>query len=143
MKPALNVSALEKRTRFRVQIKHAIAIGPGKADVLECITETGSIAEAGRRLGMSYQRAWSLVDAMNRDFLEPLVNKQRGGTAGGGATLTPTGVRVLKLYRTVEAKAQIAVDKHLRELVSLIREDTAEVPSVSTSRQGKSPRAAR
>ncbi|MFN3375019.1 MAG: winged helix-turn-helix domain-containing protein [Burkholderiaceae bacterium] len=143
MKPVLNVSALEKRTRFRVQIKHAIAIGPGKADVLECIAETGSIAETGRRLGMSYQRVWSLVEAMNRDFLEPLVNKQRGGAAGGGATLTPTGVRVLKLYRAVEAKAQTAVDKHLHELVALIRADTADVRRVSPSRQGKLPPATR
>ncbi len=128
MKPSLNVSALEERTRFRIQIKHAIAIGPGKADVLECITETGSIAEAGRRLGMSYQRVWSLVDAMNRDFVEPLVIKQRGGTAGGGTHLTPTGLRVLKLYRSVEAKAQAAVGRPLRELVSLIRDDAGSAP---------------
>lgn len=126
MKPSLKVSPLEARTRFRIQVKHAIAIGPGKADVLEGIAETGSIAEAGRRLEMSYQRVWSLVDAMNRDFVEPLVAKQRGGTAGGGASLTPTGKRVLKLYRSVEAKAQAAVDKSLRELVSLIREDAGE-----------------
>lgn len=122
MKPALNVSALEARTRFRVQIKHAVAIGPGKADVLQGIAETGSIAEAGRRLGMSYQRVWSLVEAMNRDFVEPLVIKQRGGTAGGGTHLTPTGLRVLKLYRSVEARAQAAVDRPLGALVALIRD---------------------
>ncbi|MBS4038033.1 MAG: LysR family transcriptional regulator [Hydrogenophaga sp.] len=137
MKPSLNVSALEKRTRFRIQIKHAVAIGPGKADVLECITETGSIAEAGRRLGMSYQRVWSLVDAMNRDFVEPLVIKQRGGTAGGGAQLTPTGLRVLKLYRSVEAKAQAAVNRPLRELVSLIRDEAASTPAVVAPSSGK------
>lgn len=69
MKPSLEISPLEQRTRFRIQIKHAVAIGPGKADVLQCIAETGSIAEAGRRMGMSYQTVWSLVSA-NRDFLE-------------------------------------------------------------------------
>ncbi|MDQ7746361.1 winged helix-turn-helix domain-containing protein [Hydrogenophaga pseudoflava] len=121
MKPTLNVTALEERTRFRIQIKHAVAIGPGKADVLQGIAETGSIAEAGRRLGMSYQRVWSLVDAMNRDFVEPLVIKQRGGAAGGGTSLTPMGLQVLQLYRSVELKAQKAIEKPLGELVALIQ----------------------
>jgi molybdate transport system regulatory protein len=62
MKPTLG-SALDARTRFRIQLKHAVAIGPGKASVLQAIAETGSIAEAGRRLGTSYQRVWSLVRA--------------------------------------------------------------------------------
>lgn len=126
MKPALHVTPLEERTRFRIQIKHAVAIGPGKADVLQGIAETGSIAEAGRRLGMSYQRVWSLVEAMNRDFVEPLVHKQRGGSAGGGATLTPMGQRVLALYRAVERQAQQAIEAPLGELVRLIR--TADQP---------------
>lgn len=91
LKPTLSSSPLESKTRFRVQLKHAVAIGPGKADVLQAIAETGSIAESGRRLGMSYQRVWSLVRAMNNDFIEPLVVTQRGGNAGGGAQLTATG----------------------------------------------------
>ncbi|WP_164107561.1 LysR family transcriptional regulator, partial [Serratia marcescens] len=74
MKPTLTTSPLENESmRFRVQIKHAVAIGPGKADVLEGIAQTGSIAETGRQLRMSYQRVWSLVAAMNQDFVEPLV----------------------------------------------------------------------
>lgn len=131
MKPSLNVSPLEERTRFRIQVKHAVAIGPGKADVLQGIAETGSIAQAGRRLGMSYQRVWSLVASMNRDFVEPLVLTQRGGAAGGGTVLTPTGCKVLKLYRSVESKAQTAVERPLRELVALIREDAGD-PSKGT-----------
>ncbi|MFN4104024.1 MAG: winged helix-turn-helix domain-containing protein [Tepidimonas sp.] len=132
MKPSLHVSPLEARTRFRIQVKHAVAIGPGKADVLQGIAETGSIAEAGRRLGMSYQRVWSLVQAMNRDFVEPLVAKQRGGSHGGGAALTPLGQRVMALYREVEARAQAAVEAPLAELAPLIRqqpEGDADTPS--------------
>ncbi|WP_061959613.1 winged helix-turn-helix domain-containing protein [Cupriavidus pauculus] len=126
MKPMLSASPLDEKTRFRVQIKHAVAIGPGKADVLEGIAQTGSIAETGRRLGMSYQRVWSLVAAMNGDFVEPLVLKQRGGVAGGGAKLTPTGEQVLAIYRAIERDAQRAVAKRLPELLSLIRPDAGD-----------------
>ncbi|CAN7774496.1 LysR family transcriptional regulator [Cupriavidus necator] len=126
MKPTLSTSPLDEKTRFRVQIKHAVAIGPGKADVLEGIAETGSIAETGRRLGMSYQRVWSLVTAMNGDFVEPLVLKQRGGVAGGGAQLTLTGEQVLAIYRAIERDAQRAVAKRLPQLLSLIRPDAGD-----------------
>lgn len=68
--------------------------------------ETGSIAEAGPRLAMGYQRAWTLVAAMNADFIEPLVLKQCGGAAGGGARLTPFGVRALAIYRSIERDAE-------------------------------------
>lgn len=123
MKPTLIASPLDEKTRFRVQIKHAVAIGPGKADVLQSIAQTGSLAEAGRRMGMSYQRVWSLVGAMNTDFVEPLVIKQRGGTAGGGAKLTAAGERVLRVYRAIERDAQRAIAKRLPELLRLIRPD--------------------
>lgn len=123
MKPTLIASPLDEKTRFRVQIKHAVAIGPGKADVLQSIAETGSLAEAGRRLGMSYQRVWSLVGAMNTDFVQPLVIKQRGGTSGGGAKLTASGERVLRVYRAIERDAQRAIAKRLPELLRLIRPD--------------------
>lgn len=123
MKPTLSTSPLDAKTRFRVQIKHAVAIGPGKADVLQAIAETGSIAEAGRRLGMSYQRVWSLVRAMNNDFVEPLVLTQRGGAAGGGAGLTDTGKHVLSIYRAIERAAEDAVAKRLPQLLKLIRPD--------------------
>lgn len=128
MKRTLSTSPLNAKTRFRVQIKHAVAIGPGKADVLQAIAETGSIAEAGRRLGMSYQRVWSLVRAMNGDFVEPLVLTQRGGTAGGGAGLTDTGKKVLTVYRAIERDAEQAVTKRLPQLLALIRPDAGAQP---------------
>ena len=123
MKPTLSASPLDEKTRFRVQIKHAVAIGPGKADVLQSVAETGSLAETGRRMGMSYQRVWSLVSAMNKDFVEPLVLKQRGGAAGGGAQLTATGEKVLAVYRAIERDAQKAVSRRLPQLLGLIRAD--------------------
>jgi len=95
-------------------------IGPGKADLLALIQETGSIAAAGRRLGMSYKRAWSLVESMNEMFAEPLVESSRGGASHGGAILTPTGTKVLALYRAVGVKAAQAADGDVRTLVKLL-----------------------
>ena len=133
MKPLLSADLLDEKTRFRVQIKHAVAIGPGKADVLQAIADTGSLAEAGRRLGMSYQRVWSLVAAMNGDFVELLVLKQRGGAAGGGAQLTETGARVLVIYRAIERDAQRAVARRLPQLLALIRADAGAVSDLAPS----------
>lgn len=121
MKPSLSASPAGDRTRFRVQIKHAFTIGPGEADVLSAIAQTGSNAEAGRRLGMSHQRVWSLASAMKGHFVEPLVLGQRGGAAGGGARLTVTGTDVLRLYRAIGHDAQRAVLERLPQLVALIR----------------------
>lgn len=117
----MDIADVRVRVRLRVQTSGSILMGPGRADVLQGVAETGSIAEAGRRLGMSYQRVWSLVKAMNEDFTEPLVTKQRGGSAGGGAALTSTGERVLAAYRKAERAAQRAADKPLAELQSLLR----------------------
>ncbi len=78
-------------------------LGPGKADLLEGIRETGSIAAAGRKMSMSYKRAWSLVEEMNHAFKEPLVASSRGGTKGGGAHLTEAGELVLAHYREIIA----------------------------------------
>jgi molybdate transport system regulatory protein len=89
--------------RLKLVLKPHVAIGPGKADLLEAIQETGSIAAGGRRLGMSYRRAWLLVDAMNTCFTEPLVTTAKGGASGGRADLTPTGEEVLRRYRSIEA----------------------------------------
>ena len=109
--------------RLRIVLEPDIAIGPGKADILDGIRETGSIAAAGRRMGMSYKRAWSLVEGMNRCFREPLVATSRGGRTRGGAALTGTGERVLALYRQMEAQAEHAVEGELSTLRSLLAAD--------------------
>src|SRR5207248_1250734 len=85
--------------RIRILLGSSIAIGPGKAALLELIAETGSIAAAGRRMGMSYRRAWVLTKTMNACFRAPLVEAAKGGTGGGGAWLTAMGREVLALYR--------------------------------------------
>mgnify|MGYP000050088756 FL=1 len=90
------------RLRLRIVFGGDAMLGPGKADLLERIRATGSIAAAGRSMSMSYKRAWSLVEEMNHAFRAPLVDSTRGGTKGGGAQLTETGETVLAHYRKLE-----------------------------------------
>lgn len=86
---------------MRVLADSTVAIGPGKADLLDAIATTGSISAAARAMRMSYRRAWILVDTMNTSFRKPLVDTAKGGAEGGGAKLTPTGRAVLTRYRAL------------------------------------------
>ncbi len=108
--------------RLRVVVEPNIAIGPGKADILEGIKATGSIAAAGRCMGMSYKRAWLLVETMNRCFGKPLVATSRGGRARGGATLTPAGELVLACYRRMEMSTQRAIAEDMGKLRAIVRD---------------------
>ena len=105
--------------RLRLVLGPDVAIGPGKADLLDAVARTGSIAAGGRELGMSYKRAWLLVDSMNRCFAEPLVTSSRGGNTRGGAQLTPTGERVLASFRRAQALAEEALIEAFAELRGL------------------------
>jgi molybdate transport system regulatory protein len=89
------------KLRLRALLGFSVAIGPGKAELLAGVAETGSISAAGRRMAMSYKRAWYLIDTMNRCFRSPLVEAVKGGRRGGGAHLTAVGVEVLALYRAM------------------------------------------
>ncbi|WP_229413475.1 winged helix-turn-helix domain-containing protein [Massilia violaceinigra] len=100
-----------------------IAMGPGKADLLDAIERTGSISAAARAMGMSYRRAWLLVDVMNRSFGAPLVRSAAGGSQGGGASVTETGLEVLTHYRAMQAAASVAAGQYAAALTKLLRPD--------------------
>lgn len=119
--PGARRAAARLRPRLRVEARGEIALGPGKADLLEAITETGSIRAAAERLGMSYARAWQLVRAMNRSFTEPLVETARGGGRHGGSRLSPTGARALALYRAMEEAAAAGAARAFARLERLLR----------------------
>lgn len=110
------------RLKLKAQILKGdlIAFGPGKADLLDAIDSTGSITKAARTLGMSYRRAWELVDAMNECFRAPLVEARRGGAAHGGARVTPLGREVLQRYRMLERALDRAAAPHVAKLIQLI-----------------------
>lgn len=97
----------------RVILGDVRAMGPGKADLLELIEETGSISAAAKRMNMSYRRAWMLVDAMNASFKQPLVEANAGGARGGGARVTQNGKDVLALYRRLQAALNETASEYL------------------------------
>lgn len=99
--PKPNVSTMP-HVRLRIVFADGRYFGPGKAELLQGIARTGTIAAAGREMGMSYKRAWDLVREMNAMFAAPLVVQSRGGAGGGGASLTVLGDEVLTLYRQFE-----------------------------------------
>ncbi len=96
-------------THLRVTFSDAFYVGPGRADLLEGIAATGSIAAAGKGMGMSYKRAWSLVQALNEGFGRPLVTTSRGGSEQGGAALTADGAFVLERYRAMQEATRRAI----------------------------------
>lgn len=110
------------RLSLRIVFEGGAMLGPGKAQLLEHIRDTGSISAAGRAMDMSYKRAWMLVEEMNAVFAMPLVESVRGGAKGGGAQLTATGSAVLGHYRKVEAQAAQAGSEDLGALQSLTRD---------------------
>ena len=106
------------RAEFRLRIRRGddIAVGPGKIELLEAIDAAGSITAAARSLGMSYRRAWLLVDTMNRCFRSPVVEAEAGGKRGGGARLTRLGSEVIARYRRIERNAARAGAADIRAL---------------------------
>ena len=94
-----------------------IAFGPGKADLLDAIDKAGSISGAAREMGLSYRRAWLLVDTMNRTFREPLVETGRGGNARGGAVVTAFGQKIRTRYRALQKAIDTAAAKHAEQMI--------------------------
>jgi molybdate transport system regulatory protein len=120
MKGKSNASLVQPR--FRVLRGKDIAMGPGKAKLLEQLRETGSIAEAAAQLDMSYMRAWTLLKTMEHSFAQPLVKVSRGGAKHGGAKLTANGLKVLKLYRKMESESLSATARIRGQILKLLRD---------------------
>jgi molybdate transport system regulatory protein len=121
--PATKPARTRAEVRFRMRIRtgDAVALGPGKIDLLEAVREHGSISAAARSLDMSYRRAWLLIDELNRSLKSPATRSEQGGQSGGGCTLTPVGETIIRLYRDVEEQAQRSCAPQIAELIKLIR----------------------
>jgi molybdate transport system regulatory protein len=112
---------IKTKLTLRVDFGSKGSIGPGKIRLLEEIDRGGSISQAGRTLGMSYRRAWLLIDDLNRCFRRPVVQAKSGGSQGGGAALTKFGVELVRDYRAIESAAFGAVKLRLRGLEAALR----------------------
>jgi molybdate transport system regulatory protein len=107
--------------RISIVFESGARIGPGKAKLLESIRDTGSISAAARDMGMSYKRAWLLLDSINKAFTEPVTTAAPGGAGGGGATLTVFGAEVLERYRRIQERAAATAADDLAALDSRAR----------------------
>lgn len=109
---------------FQLRIRLGdVVLGPGKADLLEGIRDTGSISAAGRRMSMSYRRAWQLVEQLNLYFGAPVVATLTGGRGGGGAELTPLGEEIVATYRRMQQQCAVAIGDDLARLHGLAAPD--------------------
>ncbi len=119
--PRLNPTP-NPRLSLRLHFDQGLTFGRGKADLLQAIDEDGSISAAGRRMHMSYRRAWALVEEMNTTFTRPLVDSARGGSGGGGAALTEHGREILQHYRALEALLRDSGAAHLAAMSDALRD---------------------
>jgi len=124
-------SALVLKVRIQIYCGDEIAMGPGKADLLEAIIREGSISGAGRAMDMSYRRAWLLVDAMNRCWQQPLVKTSPGSNRGGGASVTEMGLKVLAHYRSLQARLGEVTDCSDRKALAEIMLPTPRISQKS------------
>jgi len=108
------------KLRMRVTVGEMVAVGPGKIALLEALAREGSITAAAKALGMSYRRAWLLIDETNKALREPAVSTAQGGAKGGGSQLTETGERLVALYRGIENKALLHCAADIKALQSLL-----------------------
>lgn len=106
---------------LRVLGKAAPAMGPGKAELIARIGRSGSISAAARAMGMSYRRAWQLVEALNETYRQPVVTTAIGGKRGGGARVTAFGERLVAAFRAMEDKASRAIAADLRRFSAYLK----------------------
>ncbi|MFN3525089.1 MAG: winged helix-turn-helix domain-containing protein [Paracoccus sp. (in: a-proteobacteria)] len=120
----MSPTAPRLRIKLRLEYDSPLILGPGKAELLSRIARLGSISAAAREMGMSYKRAWTLVEEMNIAFAETVIDSARGGAGGGGARVTETGQLVLHHYRALESLLRDAGSENLQALNALLRPET-------------------
>jgi len=111
--------------RFRIDFGRNEAVGPGKVTLLEHIDECGSLSQAARELGMSYRRAWQLLESLNLTFRLPVATTSVGGRGGGGAALTAFGRDLIKSYRAFDADVQARANRHFKSFARQAGRDRA------------------
>ena len=116
-----NPENFDVRFRLRVRQGETIAIGPGKIDLLAAVQACGSISAAARSLGMSYRRAWMLLEELNASLSSPATVSEQGGVKGGGSVLTPVGEEVIRIYRAIDEQARLSCARDIERLTALLK----------------------
>jgi len=106
--------------RFRVDFAKGSYVGPGKIELLEAIRKSGSLSQAARDLGMSYRRAWLLIDSLKQSFREPPTVASTGGKGGGGVQLTKFGETLIDSYRSLEREIGKLAPRHLQAVIPAV-----------------------
>lgn len=114
--------------RFRIDFTEDSNVGPGKIQLLETIKASGSISQAARDIGMSYRRAWLLINSLNTSFQDPVVVSSTGGAGGGGARLTEFGARLLDSYRALERDITELGQERLKDIAKLVAKEKPALP---------------
>ena len=114
-----------QKPQVRILFGSVYPLGPGKASLIEAVGRIGSISAAARELGMSYRRAWQLINATNKCFRQPLVKTATGGRGGGGAKVTPFGEEVLRQFRNIESKAISSVEQDIEDFTGYLADDAS------------------
>ncbi len=129
---------MKQMVRFRVDFTEACSLGPGKIDLLESIQRTGSLRQAAHALGMSYRRAWLLLDGLNRSFSEPASTASIGGQGGGGVTLTPFGLEIIRCYRAAAQVIESAARQELQPIAAKALTTAPKEPGARRKRLSRS-----
>jgi molybdate transport system regulatory protein len=135
----------QPKIRFRIDFTSNAQVGPGKIELLEAIRASGSLSQAARELGMSYRRAWLLIDSLKSTFNEPVASATTGGPGGGGATLTPFGEQLIDSYRALERDIASLATRRLHRLTTALAKPEAAKPksTAAAGRRSLTPRAKR
>jgi molybdate transport system regulatory protein len=106
--------------RFRIDFSGHSSVGPGKISLLEAIRDTGSLSQGARNLGMSYRRAWLLVESLRQSFREPVTVASTGGKDGGGMLVTEFGDALIKGYRQLERDFATLAERRLHPIAATV-----------------------
>jgi molybdate transport system regulatory protein len=109
------------RLSIRIDLTAGDRIGPGKIALLEAIRDAGSISAGARKVGMSYRRAWLLIEQINTSLQQPAVTSTTGGRRGGGAVVTEAGRQIIQIYRSIEGAARKSTSSEFRAMEKIAR----------------------
>jgi molybdate transport system regulatory protein len=117
--------------RFRIDFTEHSSVGPGKISLLEAIRDSGSLSQGARNIGMSYRRAWLLVESLKRSFRQPVTVASTGGKDGGGMLVTEFGDTLIKGYRQLERDFASLAERRLHPIVSTVSRHSKSAAKVS------------